>query len=114
MTLNSILIVLCCVLSLIVGVLLYKLYQFSLIIIDMEDSIEDCLDLLDKKYKSMYEILQKPVFFDSIEVRQVLSDIRECQNSILIIANTITKNIGYQGGETKEEDGKNRIEEKEE
>jgi hypothetical protein len=41
------------------------------------------------------------------------SDIRECQNSILIIANTITKNIGYQGGETKEEDSKNRIEEKE-
>ena len=69
----------------------------------MEDAVEESLDVLDKKYGRMYEILQKPVFFDSVEIRQVLGDIRECQNSLLAIANKITKNIGNEGGESKEE-----------
>lgn len=91
MILISILITLCCFA---VGVIIYlawKLYNFSLIIIDMEDAIEESLDLLDTKYNRMYEILQKPIFFDSTEVRQVVSDIRECQNAILIIANKLTR-----------------------
>ena len=106
MLLSSILIGVCCLQFVIIGFLAFKLYQFSLLIIDMEDSIESSLDLLDEKYKRMHDILQKPIFFDSVEVRQVISDIKDCQNSVLLIANTITKNIGYQGEETKEEDSK--------
>jgi len=106
MLMINILIGVCCLQFVIIGVLAYKLYQFSLLIIDMEDSIESSLDLLDEKYKRMYDILQKPIFFDSVEVRQVISDIKDCQNSVLLVANTITKNIGYQGEETKEENSK--------
>ena len=105
MTLTSILIILCCLLSLLSGFLAWKLYNFSLIIIDMEDSIDESLEILDKKYKSMYEILQKPIFFDSIEVRQVVADIKDCHQSILYIANTLTRQTKgiEESGEIKKE-----------
>tara|TARA_A100001201_G_scaffold88856_2_gene77897 strand:- start:3861 stop:4082 length:222 start_codon:yes stop_codon:yes gene_type:complete len=70
---------------------------------DIEDSIEESLDVLNERYGKMNEILQKPIFFDSVEVRQVVQDIRECHNAILKIANRLTKNIGTQSGEIQEE-----------
>ena len=57
----------------------------------MEDAIDESLDILDDKYRSMNEVLQKPVFFDSVEVRQVIADIKDCHRSILLIANKITR-----------------------
>jgi len=70
----------------------YKLFKFSMIIIEFEDSIEECLDLLDKKYSSMSAVLEIPVFFDSIEVRKVINDINECRDSLVVVANKLTKN----------------------
>ena len=35
----------------------------------------------------MSKVLEKPVFFDSVEVRQVIDDIRISQNAILYVAN---------------------------
>ena len=85
----------CCVLA-------WKLYRYSLIIIEYEDSLEESLEILDEKYGNINKILQTPVFFDSIEVRQVISDIRSCHDTILIIANRLTNNMGSISG-TKEE-----------
>jgi hypothetical protein len=93
MTLELILILLCCLLIAFSIFLCRKIYQFSIIIIDLEDAVEDCLDLLDDKYSSMSKVLEKPIFFDSVEVRQVVSDISDCRNAILIIANKLTGNV---------------------
>lgn len=105
MSLNIILIILC-VLSMSLSVFLgWKLYQFALLIIDIEDAIEESLDVLDSKYSSMNEIVQRPIFFDSVEIRQVINDIKDCHRSILVIANKITKNMGSENsGEIKKED----------
>ena len=70
----------------------YKLFKFSMIIIEFEDNIETCLDLLDTRYKSMSEILEIPVFFDSVEVRRVINDITASRESLVIVANKLTKN----------------------
>ena len=61
-------------------------------------------DLLNEKYGKMNEVLEKPVFFDSVEVRQVIADIRDCHRSILIVANKLTRKIGTESGETEEKD----------
>mgnify|MGYP000253180934 CR=1 FL=1 len=61
-------------------------------VIEFEDNIEECLDLLDKKYSSMSAVLEIPVFFDSIEVRKVINDINECRDSLVVVANKLTKN----------------------
>jgi len=106
MTSLSILMILCCLLFLLSCFLAWKLYKFSLIIIDMEDAIDDSLSILDERYRSMYEVLQKPIFFDSIEVRQVIADIKECHRAILIIANSLTRQTREleDNGETTKED----------
>ena len=71
-----------------------KLYEFSMLILKIEESIEESLDILDEHYKSMNKILQTPVFFDSIEVRQVISSIGTCHAAVLQIANKLTNDIG--------------------
>ena len=66
--------------------LTYKLYKYSLIILKTEEAIEECLDILNERYESMSKILEKEVFFDSIEVRQVISDIKLSHNAIYSVA----------------------------
>ncbi len=95
---------LCCISFLVNIYLMVKLYQFSMLIINIEDSIEESLDILDSKYKNMNEIIQKPVFFDSVEVRQVISEIKECHAAVLKIANKLTYQSGIKSESIKEKD----------
>jgi hypothetical protein len=90
---DSIFIICLFVLVFVICFLAYKLYQFSLIILRIEDSIEDCLDILNERYSSVSKILQKEVFFDSIEVRQVIADIKASQEAILTVANILTEEM---------------------
>ena len=55
----------------------FYLWKFARIILAMEDALEISLDILDDRFKVMYEILQKPIFFDSLEVRQCVSEIKK-------------------------------------
>ncbi len=80
-----------------------RLYKFSLIILNVEESIEESLDLLNHHYGKINEVVQKPVFFDSIEVRQVVNDIKQCHNAVLKVANKLTSDTGMRS-EIKEKD----------
>ena len=104
MIFEIILIGLCCLLLTLSILLAWKLYQFSIVLMDIEDAIEESLDILNERYGKMNEVLEKPVFFDSVEVRQVIADIRACHRAILIVANKLTRNIGIESGETEEKD----------
>ena len=79
-------IILLCVL---LGVSLRYNIKFGLTILRVEDAIEESLDLLDIKYMSLSKILEKPIFFDSIEVRQTVDEIRATQELVLYIANRL-------------------------
>lgn len=79
------------------------LYRFASIILDVEDAIEVSLDVLDEKYMNMTKTLEKPIFFDSVEVRQCVSDINECRYSIYQIAKLFTT-IGDDSGDQREEE----------
>ena len=96
-----------CFLLIVCLVLAYKLYQFSIIILEIETQIEDSLDIIDDQYSKINEILEKPVFFDSVEIRQVIAAIEESHAALLIIANKLTNNlnIGLKS-EIKKEDNK--------
>ena len=69
----------------------YYNYKFARIILNFEDRIEGALDDLDARYKKMSEIIRRPIFFDSVEVRQVIAEITETRDTILRIANGIAK-----------------------
>ena len=45
--------------------------------------------MLDKRYESISKILEIPIFFDSVEVRQVVSDIDGAREEVLRVANTL-------------------------
>lgn len=66
-------------------------YKFGILILSVQDAIEKSLDVLDKNYSKMSEIVELPVFFDSIEVRQVMSEIQRSRSSILDIAALLTE-----------------------
>lgn len=67
----------------------YFNYKFGVLLLELEDGIEEALDSLDEKYSSMSKILEKPVFFDSVEVRQVISDIKDSREVVLRVANIL-------------------------
>ena len=68
----------------------YKSYKFGLIILNTQDAIEDALDIFDERYAKMTDIMQKPVFFDSIEIRQVIEDISVSRDAILFVASRLS------------------------
>ena len=86
-----------CILILFCIFLCIKLYKFSIIILSIEEALEESLDLLNERYGKMNEVLQKPVFFDSVEVRQVIADIKDSHNALIIVANKLTNDIGLKG-----------------
>lgn len=69
------------------GVSLYYLVKFALIILRIEDAIEETLDVLDERYRSISKILEIPIFYDSPQIRQVIQDIKTTRDSLLLIAN---------------------------
>jgi hypothetical protein len=79
----------------------YKVYKFSILILNIESQIEDSLTILEERYESIGRILEKEIFFDSIEVRQVIADIKASHNAIILIANKLTQNFEEEN-ETKE------------
>lgn len=64
--------------------------RFFLIISKFEISLGKSLDILDESYRNIGKILERPLFFDSAEVRSVIMDIKKAQESILFVANEIT------------------------
>jgi len=98
-TLSSALGVLLCLFS----VSVYYNFKHGIILLKVQDAIEESLDVLDEKYDSMTEILEMPIFFDSVEVRRVISDISDSRASILDIARKLTTSLG-ESEESREEE----------
>jgi len=69
---------------------IYFNIKHGIIILRMQDAIEECLDSIDQRYTSMSKVLEIPIFFDSVEVRQVVDDIGRTRDSLLVIANRLT------------------------
>lgn len=67
----------------------YFNYKHAMIILKMIDEVEDSIEVLDSKYKSISEILEIPLFYDSPQIRQVHKDINECRDSVLRVASML-------------------------
>jgi hypothetical protein len=78
-------------LCILIFTLVYYVFKFALIIINLENSIEEALDELDQSYTTIAKILEKPLFFDSQEVRSVLNEIKRSQSTILFVANLLAQ-----------------------
>ena len=63
--------------------------RFVRSLLKVQDSIEESLDTLDQSFISITKILERPVFFDSVEVRQVINEINRSRDAILYVANIL-------------------------
>lgn len=81
------------IVSLMLVISLFFNWKFSATLLDVEDALEECLDTINEKYAKMTEILSRPLFYDSPEVRRVVADIRETRNSLHRIALSLSKNF---------------------
>lgn len=71
----------------------YQTVKLGMVVLRMEDTIEECLDVIDQKYDTMSEILKRPLFFDSPEVKAVVKDINLVRDSLHAVAISLTKNV---------------------
>lgn len=82
--------IICIILLILLGISAFLNYKLGKIILQMEDAIEDSLDEIDQIYGRIVKILEIPVFFDSVEVRQVIADIENTRDVVLKIANNLS------------------------
>jgi nitrate reductase NapAB chaperone NapD len=69
---------------------IYLNIKMGKIVLKVQDSIEDSLDILDERYASISKVLEIPLFYDSAEIRSVLDDVKDTRESILDIARSLT------------------------
>jgi len=99
-TLEIILLMISTILFLLLCISFYYNFKFGILLLNLQESIEESLDILDEKYNSISKILEIPVFFDSLEVRSVLDDIRRSRDAILYVAGRISSDINDESSKT--------------
>ena len=82
----------------------YYCIKFAIIVIRVQDSIEDSLDKIDKKYNRLTQISKIPVFFDSPEIKSIIYEITEVQNIVLEIASTLSNSVNKKENVIEEEE----------
>ena len=90
------------VISLLILLFLISAYfclKFALIIIRIQDSLEESIDVLDRNYEIINQICTRPLFYDSQEVRSVLDSIRQARDSMITVAKSLTDNFEEEAAE---------------
>ena len=94
MTLLEITLAVICLLLLVACFFLVKkLYDIGMIVLDVQDSIEESLELLDDRAESMERILSIPLFSDSPEIKSIQRDMIACRDTILGIAYALSSSV---------------------
>lgn len=75
----------------------YFCIKFALIVINIQESLEECLNIIDEKYAKIVSILEIPLFFDSPEIKRMLNELKDIKLSILYIANKLSmKDLSFE------------------
>jgi hypothetical protein len=74
-------------------------------VLKFQDALEESLDVIDEKYKSIAEICERPLFFDSPEVRQVLEDIKRTRDALHGIAFSLSRDFEFHDRDTEDSHG---------
>lgn len=65
--------------------------KFGIILLKVQDQIEESLDILDNEYQTINEILKIPVYSDNTEVRAIVRNFQNARDSIVLVANIMTR-----------------------
>ena len=67
----------------------YFAIKYGRMILRWEDNIEESLDVLDVAYQKMSDILRLPLASASPEIRGILTEITNCREAVLWLANAV-------------------------
>lgn len=73
------------------AITVFYLFRFSMIILKVQDSLEECIENLEQRQQAISKILEIPLFFDSPEIRRVLEEIKASKNEIINVAQVLGK-----------------------
>jgi len=82
----------------------YFSIKFAMLILKTEEKLTNILDSIDEEYMEISKVLEKPVFFDSVEVRQVIASIENVRSTFLNISNYIVEDFKSEDKEDDEEE----------
>jgi len=68
----------------------YFCIKFALIILNIQETLEESLDIIDVKYSKLSKILEIPIFYNSPEVKSAIKEIEDTRDALLYIANQLT------------------------
>ena len=77
------------ILFILLGVSIFINVRLGIIVLKIQDTIEETLDILDERYDSIAKILEIPLYNDSPEIRKIHGDIQKCRDSVLVIAHRL-------------------------
>lgn len=84
----------------------YYCYKFAMILINLEDVVEESLAKLESIHSQFIEILEIPVFFDSVEIRKCIQLIKTAK---IVVEETINSISGI--SPSKEIEGETKLQE---
>ena len=71
----------------------------------MQDSLEEALDVIDEKHTNIAEICKRPLFYDSMEVRGVLNDIKDTRLALHSVAHALSSSFKVDDAERADNEG---------
>ena len=83
----------------------YFSVKFGRIILSVQDSLEEALDVIDEKHTNIAEICKRPLFYDSKEVRDVLNDIKATRLALHSVAYALSSSFKAEDAERSDDEG---------
>ena len=83
----------CVILGVLFSISTFYCLRFALTILRFQDSLEEALDVINERYGSIANICERPLFYDSPEVKQVLEDLNATRDALHLIAHSLTSNF---------------------
>ncbi len=74
-------------------VISYFCFKFAMTILRVQESVENSLDKIDLQYSAITEVLNRPLFYDSPEIKSVMEGVSNTRNAILEVANVLSNNF---------------------
>lgn len=65
-------------------------FKFAITVLKVQDALQESIEVIDEKYENINQILARPLFYDSPEVRKVLKDIGDTREALIDVSDSLT------------------------
>lgn len=76
--------------------LLIAINKLFKILSESDDTVEECLEILNSSYEQIYKYTKIPVFYNEPVIKGLLQSIKKSQESVLMVSEKM-KNVIYYG-----------------